>query len=179
MRGQIYSCDGKTLIAGSRIQVSIASDNLALRSTNHEVRVANRLADVFELPVEQVVSRIYSRRNASWIHRDVTPDQLHRLFVLLEEGLLPGIHIKREIFREYPHHPNGASIIGFVRYSREENFESLGPFKKITGVEGIENFYNDELRGTSGLYEYHVNRFGAPELGSFRELAETRPGKAT
>ncbi len=176
MRGQIYGRDGNTLIAGSRTQVSIASDNLALRSTNHEVRVANRLAEVFDLPVEQVVSRIYSRQNASWIHRDITPDQLHRLFILLEEGLLPGIHVKREIFRDYPHHPDGASLIGFVRYSREENFECLGPFRNLHGIEGIENFYNDELQGIPGKYEYHVNRFGAPELGSFRELTETRPG---
>jgi len=114
-----------------------------------------------------VISRIHSRHNAEWLARDIQRSVFKHFLKVQLDGLLPGVQVKREIRREYPEHPHAASLVGFVTRERETGFDTLGPFRHISGVEGLEKAYEKELRGEYGLVNYRINRFYAPEHDSF------------
>ncbi len=168
LRGNIYAQDGQTVLAESKVAISLASDNLAVRSTNRESVIARRIAAITNDSPEELISRFHSRHNAEWLARDVDRNVFNSFLKAQFEGLTPGIHIKREIVRNYPEHPHAASLVGFVARNREHGFDSLGPFQHVFGVEGLERYYDEHLRGTFGKVSYRVNRFNAPEHESFK-----------
>ncbi len=175
-RGKILANDGNTELAISQIEISLASDNIAIRSTHADISIASRLSAILDLPIEQIVSTIHSERNASWIKRNLSQDTFFKFLEHYKDGKLPGIHIKREVTRTYPQHPNAASIIGFARADREPGFDPLGPYLHMKGIEGLEKSYNSELTGKPGQFEFRVNRFGAPELNSYKILQNPTHG---
>lgn len=175
-RGRIFAADGRTVLADSDIQLSIAVDNCAVRSTGKECVIANRLADILDIPPETVISKIHSRYNAEWVARDIDRQVFKRFLKAQLDGLLPGVSIKREVRRNYPAHPNAASLLGFVSREREPGFDTLGPYRHIHGIEGIEVAYEDALKGQFGQCQYRVNRFYAPEHDSFQTLTPVRNG---
>nr|HPQ39429.1 penicillin-binding protein 2 [bacterium] len=175
-RGRIIAADRRTVLADSEITLSIAVDNCAIGSTGKECVIANRLAEILGVPPEVVISRIHSRHNAEWVARDIDRQVFKRFLKAQLDGLLPGVSIKREVRRIYPEHPVAASLLGFVTREREPGFDTLGPYRHVHGVEGIEVAYEDDLRGQFGACQYRINRFYAPEHDSFETLTEVRNG---
>ncbi|MBN1879563.1 penicillin-binding protein 2 [bacterium] len=175
-RGRIIAGDGRTILAESRVALSIASDNCAVRSTGKECLIAGRLAEIINEPVESVISRIHSRHNAEWQARDIDRAVFKHFLKVQLDGFLPGIHVKREIQRVYPEHPHAASLVGFVTQQREPGFDTLGPFQHLSGIEGLERAYNSELSGQYGQVSYRINRFYSPEHDSFQTVSEVQDG---
>ncbi|MGB3977336.1 MAG: penicillin-binding protein 2 [bacterium] len=167
LRGKILGSDESAVLAQSRISISLATDNLAIRSTDHECIIAKKMAEITNKPVENIISRIYSRHNAEWLARDIDRSVFKGFLKAQSDGSVPGVHIKREIIREYPYHPHAASLIGFVSRQREPGFDTLGPFQFLSGTEGLERVYNDALSGVFGKARYRINRFQASEQDSF------------
>ncbi|MBN1296812.1 hypothetical protein JXA80_08515, partial [bacterium] len=60
VRGRILASDGTTVLAESAVSVSVAADNCALRGTGKECIIANRLADIFDVPPESIISKVHS-----------------------------------------------------------------------------------------------------------------------
>jgi stage V sporulation protein D (sporulation-specific penicillin-binding protein) len=176
VRGKILAHDGQTVLAESSVSISLASDNLAVRSTNHECLIAHRIATITGRPTEQIISRIHSRHNAEWLAQDVDRDVFKGFVKAQLEGLTPGIHVKREITRSYPQHPHAASLVGFVSRERKPGFDTLGPFQNLFGVEGLEQVYDSRLAGSYGAVSYRVNRFNAPEHESFKTETPLKDG---
>jgi cell division protein FtsI/penicillin-binding protein 2 len=166
-RGKIYGSDERTILAESRIALSIAADNHAIRSTGRECLIAERMATITGEPVENMISRLHSRHHAEWLARDIHRSVFKGFLKAQCDGLLPGIHVKREIQRDYPEHPHAASLVGFVTREREHGFDTLGPYRYLSGVEGLERVYDRELSGVFGKINYRINRFQAPEHDSF------------
>lgn len=176
LRGRILSHDPSIILAESDAWVSIAADTHVIRTTHNDGRVARRLSTALNLPEEELLSKLHSSRNATWIKQNITPEEFAAVFKLQNHGLLPGIHFKREIKRSYPQHPHAASIVGFALGERETGFDPLGPYRNLHGIEGIESSYNRLLAGEMGVYIYRVNRFGTPELESFDEIKPIQRG---
>ena len=175
-RGRIIAGDERTVLAESRVALSIASDNRAVQGTGKECMIARRMAEILSEPVESVISRIHSRHNAVWLVRDIDRTVLKHFLKVQLDGFLPGIHVKREVQRVYPEHPHAASLVGFVTQQREPGFDTLGPFRHQSGIEGLEKAYDRELRGSFGLASYRINRFYAPEHDSFKTVEKVKDG---
>lgn len=176
LRGRVLAEDGKTVMARSHVALSIAVDNTAIKGTNKECLIGKRLAEIAGVSPEEVISKIHSRHNAEWIVRDVDQQVTKHFFKVQLDGLLPGVHLKREIDREYPCHPQAASLLGFSTFSREPGFDTLGPFRHARGIEGLERSYNKELKGEFGQVAYQVNRFYAPEHDSYKTVKAVKNG---
>lgn len=166
-RGKILGSDETTILAQSRIAISLAADNIAIRSTQNECAIAKKMAEITNEPIETIISRIHSRHNAEWLARDIDCSVFKGFLKTQGDGYLPGVHLKREIIREYPEHPHAASLVGFVSRDREFGFDTLGPYRFLSGTEGLERVYNAELSGLFGRARYQINRFYASEQDSF------------
>lgn len=87
-------------------------------------------------------------------------------FFVSKKFLFPDITIKEEFLRSYPHGIENAHLIGFInRISKkdlkkiENDPEMLNDYFGMThiGKQGIENSFEDSLRGKSGFKKIRVN----------------------
>jgi penicillin-binding protein 2 len=103
----------------------------------------------------------------------------HFLVYYLEENKnrFPGIDVERVFVRRYPHETFAAHILGSVGEVTEEDLEEprykgLEAGDQI-GKDGVEDTYDDFLRGTPGVTRIQVDAFGEPTAGG--RLVSQRP----
>lgn len=70
----------------------------------------------------------------------------------IEDLALPGIGFTEIVSRNYPLAPFAPNIIGFANYLESED--------ELTGLLGIEELYNNELRGVNGYEKYQRDKRG-------------------
>lgn len=79
---------------------------------------------------------------------------------------LPGIQIEEGLMRHYPYGASTAPVVGYVSLvnAQDEALTSTNPFLDIAGYRigrtGIEQAFEETLRGTPGLERKEVNAFG-------------------
>jgi penicillin-binding protein 2 len=81
----------------------------------------------------------------------------------------PGVEVQRVFVRHYPHETFAAHVLGSVGEVNEEElkeprYRSLEPGDEI-GKGGVEDTYDDYLRGQPGLTRIQVNAAGQPTPG--------------
>src|SRR5207244_8504741 len=91
----------------------------------------------------------------------------------------PGVTVQRVYVRNYPDGNLGAQIYGYVRevtkqQLNEARYQGLQPGDQV-GQSGIENTYDNVLRGTNGLTRVQVDAAGRP-TGGVLSRAQPRPG---
>ncbi|MBT4121846.1 penicillin-binding protein 2 [bacterium] len=75
-------------------------------------------------------------------------DDLKKLEI--ESLELEGIRFQEEVFRFYPEENIGSQVLGFVGYQGDD----------LVGRYGIEGYWQDELAGSSGTYEFERDAVG-------------------
>ena len=88
----------------------------------------------------------------------------------------PGVSVERVYVRNYPAGTLAAQIYGYVRevtedQLKEARYQGLLPGDQV-GQSGVENTYDNVLRGTNGLTKVQVDAAGSP---TGRTLSETPP----
>ena len=92
---------------------------------------------------------------------------------------LPGVEIKSRLFREYPFKELTSHVIGYIGRISEKDEEQLEETGKTSnyrgtthiGKSGLEQFYEDELHGTTGVEEVETDSAGR----AIRVLKRTPP----
>jgi len=140
-RGAILDRNGETLAASSPVASVWANPRVALA---HAARFPE-LADVLDVPVEDLQRRIAERADREFVYlrRHLNPDQAAAVLAL---GI-PGIHEQREFRRFYPHGEVMAHVLGFTNIDDE-------------GQEGAELAFNPWLTGTPGAKRVIRDREG-------------------
>ena len=88
---------------------------------------------------------------------------------------LMGIHIEEDLIRSYPLKETNAHLIGYVSLMNDKDLEENpdNPLADLPGYRigrtGLENSYEDSLKGTPGVRKREVNAYGR----SVRVLEET------
>ncbi len=80
----------------------------------------------------------------------------------------PGVEIKARLFREYPYSEKTAHLLGYIGrinqtdVDRLENNESYANYRgtDYIGKTGLEQYYEDELHGTTGIEQVEVDSAG-------------------
>ncbi len=91
----------------------------------------------------------------------------------------PGIEIKARLFREYPYSEKTAHLLGYIGrinqtdLDRLEKKDTLANYRgsDYIGKTGLEQYYEDELHGTTGIEEIEVDSAGR----AVRNLSRTPP----
>lgn len=167
-RGRILDRHGEELVK-NRPALTVSADRSRLLTSAGEVRspeaqaVLERLAHVLDVPGEDIVERLTSRRYSPFraipIKEDVTAEEVFR--IKEHQELFPGVIVETLPVRTYPHETLAAHLVGYLGEITEEQLE-LEEFKDhrggdLVGKAGLERTYEHHLRGRPGLTRYEVN----------------------
>ena len=168
-RGEITDING-VAFARSVSAITIVVDQAQI---SDPARVANFVAPILGLPVEEVQANITGTRRYSIVLKNGRPAQWDLLTkeiyeynkALTNEQLdkrIIGFFPERSFIREYPSGSLISSLIGFVRADG-------------IGATGLESSLNSVITGTDGRYSF-ANGYGAEIPGSQREIVAAKAG---
>jgi cell division protein FtsI (penicillin-binding protein 3) len=168
-RGEITDING-VAFARSVSAITIVVDQAQI---SDPARVANFVAPILGLPVEEVQANITGTRRYSIVLKNGRPAQWDRLTKeiyeynkeLTNEQLdkrIIGFFPERSFIREYPSGSLISSLVGFVRADG-------------IGATGLESSLNSVITGTDGRYSF-ANGYGAEIPGSQREIVAAKAG---
>ena len=168
-RGEITDING-VAFARSVSAITIVVDQTQITDP---ARVANFVAPILGLPVDEVQGNITGTRRYSIVLKNGRPAQWDLLTkeiyeynkALTNEQLdkrIIGFFPERSFIREYPSGSLISSLVGFVRADG-------------IGATGLESSLNSVITGTDGRYSF-ANGYGAEIPGSQREIVAAKAG---
>ncbi len=168
-RGEITDING-VAFARSVSAITIVVDQTQITDP---ARVANFVAPILGLPVEEVQGNITGTRRYSIVLKNGRPaqwDLLTKEIYEYNKGLtneqldkrIIGFFPERSFIREYPSGSLISSLVGFVRADG-------------IGATGLESSLNSVITGTDGRYSF-ANGYGAEIPGSQREIVAAKAG---
>ena len=136
-RGTIYDATGTTILAVSSTvnTITVNPNNIAKEDKE---KVAEALANIFELDYETVLKKVNKNSSIENIARRVEKEKADELRVWMEANNIEvGINIDEDTKRYYPYNSLASQVIGFCGSDNQ-------------GLDGIEAIYEEELQGEKG-----------------------------
>jgi len=151
----------------TELAISISADYVyaippEIRRSGKAREIAEKVADVLELPVDKVYSKI--TKKGSWfeyIKRKVDFEKSAKI----KELDLPGISVAEESQRFYPHDTLAAHVLGFAGIDNQ-------------GLEGLEVMYDETLKGRDGAIMLEFDGQGKPLPNAVHEYVPPEDGKS-
>lgn len=147
-RGRIFDANNNTL-ATNLIVESVYAEPHRIKNLNETINV---LSGILNLPQDFLAERLKQCKFFVWIKRKVSEDDVQAL----KEADLEGIGFLKESKRYYPMHNLASQVLGIVNIDN-------------AGLEGIELYYDDYLKGTKG-YKRILRDAYLRELSAFSKL---------
>jgi cell division protein FtsI (penicillin-binding protein 3) len=118
---------------GREMAVSIDVTSIAVHPAQVKdvESTARNLASVFKRPLREMRKKLTSGKAFVWVKRQATPKEVEAVRQLR----VPGLEFVAEASRFYPNRTLAAQVIGFTGMDGR-------------GLEGVEFFYDNDLRGT-------------------------------
>ena len=179
-RGDILGREGKVIV-DNRSALALQLNTSKLPEDPAEQRAElGRIGALVHMTLPQVQRKITEEEEVAagapvTLRQDVGFD----LVAYLEENQpkFPGVAVQRVFVRHYPHGTLAAHVLGSVGEVSEEELEEPGSNGlepgEIVGKEGVEETYDNYLRGQPGLTKIQVNALGEPTPGG--QLIEVPP----
>lgn len=136
-RGTIYDATGKNILAMSATVETVTINPMNINKEDKE-KVARALSDIFELDYENVLKKVNKRSSIETIVKKVEKEKTDELRIWMDDNQIKtGINIDEDTKRYYPYNSLASHIIGFTGSDNQ-------------GLDGIESYYDDLLKGTQG-----------------------------
>lgn len=161
-RGVIYDRNGKEL-ALSISAPSVGAFPMEIRESGYEQKIATLLAEILELPADEVLKKITAPQAYNYVQRKISIEKAQKIRSLGDQ--LPGIQIVDESHRFYPNGQLAAHILGFAGIDNQ-------------GLEGIEYVYDQELRGAPGRFVAERDAEGREIPGAVQEYLAPLDGNS-
>ena len=114
-RGTIYDSTGRYVLAVSSTVSSITVNPTNISKENKE-KVAQALADIFELDYEKVLKKVSKRSSIETITKKVEEEKADELREwMIANNIETGINIDEDTKRYYPYTNLASQLIGFCR----------------------------------------------------------------
>jgi penicillin-binding protein 2 len=178
-RGEILDREGKVLVDNrTALALQLLPTELP-RSRQHRKQEFARLGQVAGMSPARIEEQIRKQTkelpaNPVTLERDVPYDLVY--YLRENQPEFPGVTVQRVYVRNYPHGTLAAQLFGYVREVTEEQlkeprYQGLEPGDQV-GQSGVENTYDNVLRGVNGITRMQVDAQGTPTGGV---LSETQP----
>jgi len=178
-RGEILDRQGSVLV-DNRTALALQLNPTELPGSHRRrEREFARLGQVIGMSPTSIRKQLHQQTkdvpaNPVTLQRDVGYDLVY--YLRENQDSYPGVTIQRVYVRNYPDGTLGAQIYGYVReiteaQLHEPRYQGLIPGDQV-GQSGIENTYDNVLRGTNGQTRVQVDAAGQPTGGV---LSETQP----
>jgi len=161
IRGRIYSADNEliaTNIESFNIIISprdIYTDNLLKQN---ELKY---LADVLKINYLEIEKKIDENKN---LNEFILAENITlKDFIKIKENMdnLPGVSYEEVLYRYYPFNDTLSHVLGYIAPINKDElkvYEKLGYIPSdLIGKNGIEQYFENELRGKSGKKVYSIN----------------------
>lgn len=181
-RGDIFARDGKTKIVSNRPVYTVSFMTLPGKENKENILGGiGKLAEILEINPEEIYMKL--EKEAFGVYRPVkiaSDVPLEKILNIEQHTLeLSGVVIEIEPVRDYPLGPVAAHVVGYVR---QINAEQLEKFKDKGynmgddfGQMGLENFYEEYLRGNPGVKQIEVD--AAARIVREVSISDPEPGK--
>ena len=177
-RGWITDRNGELLVT-NRPAFVVTFTEVTNQSVDHEA-IADKLTDVLEMTKEEILNSmdyVAPQKLPRYLPRQLKTDVDETVVAYITEHKddLPGINVVVEPIREYKYGDLAVHAIGYIGSISEKQrdyYRNLGyRLDEKVGQDGIENSYEQYLRGTAGQRVVEVNRFSQP----IREISVEPP----
>jgi penicillin-binding protein 2 len=181
-RGEILDRNGKVLVDNrTALALQILPTELPQKRQKQREEFA-RLSHVINMPTDRIEKQIRQQTkdlpsNPVTLRRDVSYDLVY--YLRENQDKYPGVTVQRVYVRNYPDGSLAAQIYGYVRevtkqQLTEARYQGLQPGDQV-GQSGIENTYDNVLRGTNGMTRVQVDAAGNP-TGHILNQVQPKPG---
>jgi penicillin-binding protein 2 len=165
-RGTISDRYGQTLVS-NRPAYTVSLMYLNVKDMNATIE---KLAPILEMPVAEISKKVEASRSRLFepikIKQDIGPAVHTRIEEMRDE--LPGVIIEVEQVRDYLHNDLAFHAVGYVGEITEEQLgqprfgEHGYRAGDIVGKDGLEDVYDELLKGTDGGQQVEVDHRGKP-----------------
>ena len=181
-RGQILDRSGHVLV-DNRTALALQLQPTDLPSTHRSrEREFARLGKVIGMSPKAIQKQLHQQTkdlpaNPVTLQRDVDYDLVY--YLRENQASYPGVSVQKVYVRNYPDGNLAAQIFGYVRevtgpQLNEPRYQGLAPGDQV-GQSGVENTYDNVLRGTNGMTQVQVDAAGRP-TGGVLSQTQARPG---
>lgn len=154
-RGRIYDRNGDLLAMAVESETIFAVP----AQVTEPVYIAQQVGGLVGADPEALLAQLESDKDFVYLRRQVD----HELAEQIRRLELPGVFFEPETTRSYPAGPVAAHVVGFVDIDGN-------------GLEGLELYYDDLLRGTPGRQIFEKSLDGTPIPQGRREEVPAVPG---
>jgi len=172
------------LILGSDNQVlakNIPSYNLIIypldipKDKKEREEIFKELSEVAQIPISEINEKT-NQKELSSANPIILKENLDRDTAMILEVRtknLPGVEINKKPIREYANIDGLGPILGYVGQVSDKDLEENPSYRSSyeIGKEGLESFYEKNLKGTPGVLEVEVDSKGRKQ----RQLSSTEP----
>jgi len=167
-RGQVLDRNGKLIVINESVyDISVIPKKVNLTDTLDFCKVMDVTRPYFDSVMTQASS--YSKVKPSIFLKQLSAQE----FARIQDRLIdfPGFFYTARIVRKYPH-PTLANALGYIGEISPKRLENQNYYRQgdYIGINGLEAFYEEQLRGQKGVRYVMVNVNGV-EKGSFKEGA--------
>lgn len=164
-RGIVYDRQGR-ILATSKQSLSVMVYPFQLRDTVDQEKVATMLADFLSINYEDLLKKFTEMDPTTplplTLDNDISLETAVKIFENRER--LPGIQVERQALRYYPFGNSAAHLLGYVGElsasdAKRKRFKGLH-LGDIVGKDGLEKYFDADLRGINGEKRAGVDRFG-------------------
>jgi penicillin-binding protein 2 len=178
-RGEILDRQGHVLV-DNRTALALQLNPTELpRTHRRRQREFARLGNVIGMSQHEISKQLREQTkdlpaNPVTLKRDVPYDLVY--YLRENQDSYPGVTVQHVYVRNYPDGNLAAQIFGYVReitgpQLKEPRYQGLTPGDQV-GQSGVENTYDNVLRGTNGMTRVQVDAQGRPTGGV---LSQTQP----
>ena len=170
MRGRIVDRDGR-ILADNRRVLSIVVDRKAIQRKADRTELYKRMAGVLQTSVEDLEDRTTGKSSELYepvlplpLAEDVSEEQAAFLRERAED--FPGVDVQESWQRVYRYAPLASSVIGYLGRISEKEWPTLKAngylLSDTLGKAGVEQQYEDNLRGKPGFARFEIDAAGRP-----------------
>jgi penicillin-binding protein 2 len=181
-RGEILDRNGQAMVTNrSALALQLQPTELP-RSYRKRQQEFARLSELIGISADQIQKQLRQQTrelpaNPVTLKRDVDYDIVY--YLRENQARYPGVTVQHVYVRNYPEGSLAAQIFGYVREVTEEQlkearYQGLVPGDQV-GQSGVENTYDNVLRGVNGVTRVQVDAQGRPTGGVLRQT-EPRAG---
>lgn len=174
-RGSIYDRYGEVL-ADTKL---IFNASVLPQEVTNIQQVINKISPVLGISSDKLLREYKKNLLAPFIPVVVAPDIPKETAIILEceESDIPGLIIEAKSQRNYPYNRNLSHILGYMGKISAEELPKEKTYgsqlqNKLTGKSGLENFFEQYLKGEDGGIQIEVNN-----RGHFVQVLGERPAK--
>lgn len=175
-RGRIFDADGRVLADNERV-LTVTVEREVIKRSADRLALFQRLSGPLRMPVDLLEERYDSPRYDPLLPLPVKEGVNEETVLFLRERVedYPGVGVVEQWSRDYPYAPLASHIVGYlgaIRESEVELYRAQGYLlSERVGQFGVEQTFENVLRGTPGWVRYEVDSRG----GVIRELDRLEP----